>query len=147
MASAVPAPIQNGTHCAGLYIRDASIEEIGSKQTIVAISYNATTSSAQDEPILDVFTRCCAPGPVNQVDGDCLLWCEMPEEYLSQDEDRPGRAFDDSCFRPGWREDVPDWVGAIGVWGPEEEGDGGVVVRPRVMGVLLLVMLVVLHHL
>lgn len=139
----IPRQQQDGWHCTGADLEDTIIQRIGARETIAAISYNATNSSnITAEPIVDVFRGCCEPNAVYRVEGDCLLWCDVPEEFLEDDE--PHKAFLEKCLGPGREENAPDWEGDFGVWEADFFESAAVVAGgPSVMGVLLLVTLLV----
>jgi hypothetical protein len=56
---------------------------------------------------------CCAPKPVNIL-GDCILWCEIPEEYINDNaansEESPAAAAINQCLqREGRTTGISGW--------------------------------------
>jgi hypothetical protein len=134
-----------GFHCAGRYISEEVIQRIGARESIVAISYNATNQTdVTTNPIIDVFTQCCRPNQVYRIEGDCILWCDLPENYVDKE---GGESFGNACFNPRrWANDT-EWTGAIGIWDADffEGGAATMGGRPSfsVMGALVLATLFV----
>ena len=125
---------QNGEHCGGFSFDTQAAELVTTNNTFLLASYKPVANSTENEPRYRSLQSCCSPNEVTKIEGDCLIWCEVPEQYL----DDPDSFLD--CFS----DSVPDMPGnetstgfASMMGGDNDEGRAALT-QPSLYGVLLL---------
>lgn len=143
----IPRQREYRNYCHGNSMEVVDMEGVKSDYTYVMGTWESppnSSTSLEDEPYYKAFSRCCDGNEVTQVEDWCLLWCEIPAEYVGEEASDTLEAFMAECFREARREEDVEGMSSQVVVERENPGEGaGVAVRPSVMGVLLLVTMLV----
>lgn len=152
MASSLLVPRQgprNSSTCAGYPYGKAGLDDrIDSDKDVFILTYRAATYEEEENPgIFDALAHCCEPNEVHMMPGECVLWCELPDQYrIDRDNDTAGTIANmetdlaTNCFAEMMDDPDPDlqWSGVT-----TREGGGSLVERPSVVGLLLLATMLV----
>lgn len=109
--------------CTGTTYSTVTGSLIPSNGTVGIATYKAGNGTLEKDRTWRAMETCCSPSTVNKLDSDCVLWCDLSDEYTSDRE----RFFDclNSNHRGSGTGHVRDPVN-----NEEEGGDsGGVVAR------------------
>lgn len=146
MASSLLIPRQdNSSTCAGQMYNDTD-DRIDSNKDVFMITYRATNADERNQPdIFEAVANCCEPNEVHRLAGECVLWCEIPDQYAPDWENATANYEQDlhtNCLADMMDEMDTDWAGVSFV----KEGGVSAVERPSVMGLLLLATMLVYMH-
>lgn len=93
---------QSNRHCSGTGYDTSSAELVPSNETFAIATYKPVSNSTESEPLYLGLVPCCSPNEVFKIEGDCLFWCELPHDYLD----------DEDAFHECYRDNIPSPPGS-----------------------------------
>jgi hypothetical protein len=76
-------PEVNGS-CGGLSYSTTSRQLIPSNDTLAIATYRGSSNTTlHDEPRYLALSSCCDPNKASKVDSDCIIWCNLPPQYVN----------------------------------------------------------------
>jgi hypothetical protein len=115
-------PTLNNSQCDGLSWSTSYLGYIPSNQTYAVATYEVNYSPPDNttvlkEPRYRALQSCCLPNDVHKVEDDCIVWCELPGEYLNDIEEFSDCFNDAEWMMPTTNEST---IGVFAIYGDNE---------------------------
>ncbi|OTA67199.1 hypothetical protein K449DRAFT_389919 [Hypoxylon sp. EC38] len=74
----------NSSCATGMYFNIERLDQIPSNNAVGVATFRPadTTQTLQNSPYLALMQQCCENSPVDKLDDDCILWCDLPQDLV-----------------------------------------------------------------
>ncbi|KAI0139432.1 hypothetical protein F4776DRAFT_588144 [Hypoxylon sp. NC0597] len=74
----------NSSCATGMFFNIERLDQIPSNNAVGVATFRPadSTQTLQNSPYLALMQKCCESSPVNKLDDDCILWCDLPQDLV-----------------------------------------------------------------